>query len=59
MDIDVKDDGHRVEFNVARKLSRQDVPKLRSIALAIESTWGKSDDYGCLYRFRVHGKDNM
>jgi len=52
------DDGPRAEFDVARKLSRRDVPKLRSIVLAIESTWGKSDDYGCLYRFRVHGDDN-
>lgn len=32
------DDGPRVEFDVARKLSRRDVPKLRSIVLAVEST---------------------
>jgi len=48
----------RMEFSVARKTSRGNVPKLQSIALAIETTWGSSDDYGCLYRFRVHGNDN-
>lgn len=47
-----------MEFSVARKMSRQGVPKLKSIALAVESTWGEPGDYGCLYRFRVHGSDD-
>lgn len=52
-------DNPRMEFSVARKLSRQDVPKLQSIALAVESTHGEPGDYACLYRFRVHGDDNQ
>lgn len=53
-----KNQPNRVEFLVARKLARKEVPKLKSVALAIESTWGRDDDYGCLYRFRVHGDGN-
>jgi hypothetical protein len=46
------------EFSVARQLSRHAVPKLQSIVLAIDSTWGGVESqFGCLYRFRVHGDD--
>jgi hypothetical protein len=31
-----------------------DIPKLRSMSLVIDSTWGM--EYACLYRFRVHGR---
>lgn len=47
-----------MEYLVARKLVRKEVPKLKSVVLAIDSTWGESNDYGCLYRFRVHGDEN-
>ena len=48
----------RMEFLVARKMSRPRVPKLKSIALDVDSTWGEPGDYGCLYRFRVHGEED-
>jgi len=51
-------DNPMMEFEVARELSRQAVPKLQSIALIIESKYGDPADYACLYRFRVHGEDN-
>ena len=30
------------------------LPKMRAVALAIDSNWG--GEYSCLYRFRVHGR---
>jgi len=30
------------------------IPKIASVSIAIDSTWG--GEYACLYRFRVQGK---
>jgi hypothetical protein len=40
---------------VATSIEDELTPKFRSVSLAIDSNWGFP--YSCLYRFRVHGKD--
>lgn len=46
----------RQEFELTTEDSNYgNVPKLAAVSLAIDSNWG--DDYACLYRFRVHGKE--
>ena len=49
-------DKYLQEFDVDTKLENgMPIPKLASIALAIDSNWGA--EYSCLYRFRVHGQN--
>jgi hypothetical protein len=43
------------QFQVANHANGELIPKLQSIALAIDSNWGSN--YSCLYRFRVLGGD--
>jgi hypothetical protein len=43
----------REEFDLAAN-DDGDIPRLRSMSLVIDSTWGM--EYACLYRFRVHGR---
>jgi SUN domain-containing protein 1/2 len=41
-------------FVIPTTLLGQNIPKLKSISIAIDSNWGA--EYGCLYRVRVHGE---
>jgi hypothetical protein len=45
------------EFEVVTTINDEPTPKFRSVTLAIDSNWGFL--YSCLYRFRVHGKDEQ
>jgi len=40
-------------FSIPSSSEGGEVPRLKSISLAVDSNWG--GDYSCLYRFRVHG----
>jgi len=41
-------------FSIPTMLDGQNVPKLKSVAIAVDSNWGQ-EEYSCLYRVRVHG----
>jgi Sad1 / UNC-like C-terminal len=45
----------RQEYEIPNNVNGVDIPRLRSISLAIDSNWGMS--YSCLYRVRVHGSE--
>lgn len=41
-------------FSIPTMLDGQNVPQLKSVAIAVDSNWGQGE-YSCLYRVRVHG----